>query len=317
MGRYVARRVLQLIPVFFGATLILFAMVYVIPGDPVRALFGERQVSDVTLNELRDRYNLNDPFLVQYAKYMGFMPDEEDGWSGILQGSFGEDFRGRDVTEIIVQRFPPTARLATGAIIVQAVVGILAGVVAAVRRNSYLDSLVLVTTTLLVAVPLFVSATAARLLFGLELGWFPIAGLRNGAWSYVLPIIMLASLSLAYVARLTRTSMVENGRADFVRTARAKGLPRSRVVGRHVLRNSLIPVVTFIGIDFGQLLGGAVITETVFNIPGIGRAVFEAVTTQEGAVVVGIVTLLVLIYLVANLVVDVLYGVLDPRIRYE
>ena len=317
MGRYAARRVLQLIPVFFGATLILFAMVYVIPGDPVRALFGERQVSETTLNEIRDRYNLNDPFIVQYAKYMGFVPDDDDGWAGLLQGDFGEDFRGREVTEIIAQRFPVTIRLAVGALIVEALIGIMAGILAALRRNSFLDSLVLVTTTLLVAVPLFVSATAARLLFGLRLGWFPIAGLRNGAWSYALPIIMLASLSLAYVARLTRTSMVENDRADYVRTARAKGLRRTRVVGRHVLRNSLIPVVTFIGIEFGQLLGGAIITETVFNIPGIGRAVFEAVTTQEGAVVVGIVTMLVLAYLLANLVVDLLYGVLDPRIRYE
>jgi ABC-type dipeptide/oligopeptide/nickel transport system permease component len=317
MGRYAARRLLQLIPVFFGATFILFAMVYVIPGDPVRALFGERQVSESTLAELRDRYNLDDPFLVQYAKYMGFMPDEEDGWSGLLQGDLGQDFRGRDVTEIIAQRVPPTLRLAVGAVIIQAIIGILAGVLAALRRNSFLDSLVLVSTTLLVAVPLFVSETVSQLVFGLRLGWFPIAGLRNGSLSYVLPTIMLASISLAYVARLTRTSMVENSKSDYVRTARAKGLGRRRVVGRHVLRNSLIPVITFIGIDLGQLLGGAVITETVFNIPGIGRAIFEAVTTQEGAVVVGIVTLLVLVYLFANLVVDLLYGVLDPRIRYD
>jgi ABC-type dipeptide/oligopeptide/nickel transport system permease component len=317
MGRYAARRLLQLIPVFFGATFILFAMVYVIPGDPVRALFGERQVSEATLDELRDRYNLDDPFLVQYAKYMGVMPDDDDGWDGLLQGSLGEDFRGREVTEIIAQRFPVTIRLAVGALVVEAVIGILAGVLAALRRNSFIDNLVLVSTTLLVSVPLFVSETAARLLFGLELGWFPVAGLRNGAWSYALPVIMLASGSLAYVARLTRTSMVENTRADYVRTARAKGLTRRRVTGRHVLRNSLIPVVTYIGIDFGQLLGGAIITETVFNLPGIGRAVFEAVTTQEGAVVVGVVTVLVMAYLFANLIVDLLYGVLDPRIRYE
>jgi oligopeptide transport system permease protein len=208
-------------------------------------------------------------------------------------------------------------RLAAGAMLVQAVVGILAGILAAIRRNSFWDSLVLVSTTLLVAVPLFVAESVAQLVFGLRLGWFPIAGLNDGAMSYVLPTLMLASISLAYTARLTRTSMVENSRADYVRTARAKGLQAPRVIGRHVLRNSLIPVVTFLGVDFGNLLGGAVITETIFNIPGIGRAVFEAVTQREGAVVVGIVTLLVVIYLVANLVVDLLYGVLDPRIRYE
>jgi oligopeptide transport system permease protein len=317
MARYAARRLLQLIPVFFGATFLLFAMVYAIPGDPIRALFGERQVSQNTLNELRERYNLNDPLLVQYGKYMGFLPDEQDGWSGLFQGDLGEDFRGRAVTEIVRDRFPPTLRLAVGAVIVQSVIGIVAGVLAAIRRNSFMDSLVLVSTTLLVAVPLFVSASVAQLVFGLRLGWFPIAGLRNGAMSYALPIIMLASLSLAYVARLTRTTMVENGRADYVRTARAKGLQTPRVIGRHVLRNSLIPVVTFIGVDFGQLLGGAIITETIFNIPGIGRAVFEAVSGREGAVIVGIVTLLVVMYLLANLVVDLLYGVLDPRIRYD
>lgn len=317
MGRYAARRMLQLIPVFFGATLLLYAMVYLIPGDPVRALFGERRVSENTLNEIRERYNLNDSFMVQYGKYMGVWPDEEDGFNGVLQLEFGEDFRGRAVTEIVGERFPPTLRLATGAIVVQAIIGILAGVLAAIRRNSFWDNLVLISTTLIVAVPLFVSASVAQLFFGLQLGWVPVAGLRNGAMSYVLPIIMLASISLAYVARLTRTSMVENGKADYVRTARAKGLPQSRVIVRHVLRNSLIPVITFIGIDFGALLGGAIITETVFNIPGIGRAVFEAVNQREGAVVVGIVTMLVVIYLLANLIVDLLYGVLDPRIRYE
>lgn len=317
MGRYAAQRMLQLIPVFFGATLLLYAMVYLIPGDPVRALFGERRVSENTLNEIRERYNLNDSFLVQYGKYMGVWPDEEDGFNGVLQLEFGEDFRGRAVTELVSERFPPTLRLATGAIVLQAIVGILAGILAAIRRNSFWDNLVLLSTTLIIAVPLFVSASVAQLVFGLQFGWVPVAGLRNGAMSYVLPIVMLASISLAYVARLTRTSMVENGKADYVRTARAKGLQQSRVIGRHVLRNSLIPVITFIGIDFGALLGGAIITETVFNIPGIGRAVFDAVNQREGAVVVGIVTMLVVVYLLANLIVDLMYGVLDPRIRYE
>lgn len=317
MGRYTARRLLQLIPVFFGATLLLYAMVYLIPGDPVRALFGERQVPEATLDAIREQYNLNDPFLVQYGKYMGFIPDEQDGFAGVLQLEFGQDFRGREVTDIVAERIPPTLRLAVGAIIVQAVIGVLAGILAAIRRNSFWDNLVLISTTVIIAVPLFVSASVAQLVFGLELGWFPVAGLRNGAMSYVLPIIMLASISLAYVARLTRTSMAENIKSDYVRTARAKGLKQPRVIGRHVLRNSLIPVITFIGIDFGQLLGGAIITETVFNIPGIGRAVFDAVNQREGAVVVGIVTMLVVIYLVANLIVDLLYGVLDPRIRYE
>jgi ABC-type dipeptide/oligopeptide/nickel transport system permease component len=317
MGRYLARRLLQMIPVFFGSTLLIFAMVYLIPGDPIRALFGERQVSEATLETLRDRYNLDDPFLVQYGKYMGVLPDGDEGFSGVLQGDFGEDFRGREVWEIMKQRFPVTTRLAVAAIIIETVIGITAGVLAGIRRNSFMDNLVLVSTTLVIAIPLFVLEFGAQLIFGLQLDWFPIAGLREGWISYALPSFMLAVLSLCYVARLTRTSIVENIRSDYVRTARAKGLSGQRVVGRHVLRNSLIPVVTFIGTDFGYLLGGAIVTETIFNIPGIGRAVFEGVTQREGAVVVGLITVLVIVFLIANLLVDVLYGVLDPRIRYE
>lgn len=316
MGRYLARRLLQMIPVFFGSTLLIFAMVYLIPGDPIRALFGERQVSEATLETLRDRYNLDDPFLVQYGKYMGVLPDGDEGFSGVLQGDFGEDFRGREVWEIMKQRFPVTTRLAVAAIIIETVIGITAGVLAGIRRNSFMDNLVLVSTTLVIAIPLFVLEFGAQLIFGLQLDWFPIAGLREGWISYALPAFMLAVLSLCYVARLTRTSIVENIRSDYVRTARAKGLSGQRVVGRHVLRNSLIPVVTFIGTDFGYLLGGAIVTETIFNIPGIGRAVFEGVTQREGAVVVGLITVLVIVFLLANLLVDVLYGVLDPRIRY-
>lgn len=317
MGRYAARRLLQLIPVFFGSTLLIFAMVYLIPGDPVRALFGERQVPEATLETIRERYNLNDPFLVQYGKYMGFIPDGEEGFSGVLQGDFGEDFRGRPVSEIMEERFPVTIRLAVAAIIIEAVIGIIAGVLAGIRKNSFMDNLVLVSTTLIVAVPLFVLEFGSQLVFGLQLEWFPIAGLRDGWFSYVLPSFMLAIISLAYVARLTRTSIVENIRSDYVRTARAKGLSGQRVVGRHVLRNSLIPVVTFIGVDLGFLLGGAIVTETIFNIPGVGRAVFEGVVQREGAVVVGIITVLVIVFLLANLLVDLFYGVLDPRIRYE
>ena len=317
MGRYVARRLLQMVPVFFGSTLLIFAMVYLIPGDPIRALFGERQVSDATLESLRDRYNLDDPFLVQYGKYMGVLPDGEEGFSGVLQGDFGEDFRGREVSELMTERFPVTIRLAVAAIIIETVIGIIAGVMAGIRRNSFMDNLVLVSTTLVIAIPLFVLEFGAQLIFGLQLDWFPIAGLREGWVSYALPAMLLAALSLCYVARLTRTSIVENIRSDYVRTARAKGLSGQRVVGRHVLRNSLIPVVTFIGTDFGYLLGGAIVTETIFNIPGIGRAVFDGVTQREGAVVVGLITVLVIVFLVANLLVDVLYGVLDPRIRYE
>ena len=199
----------------------------------------------------------------------------------------------------------------------ETVIGLIAGVLAGIRRNSFFDNLVLVSTTLIISIPILVLGFVSQYVFGLKLGWFPIAGINEGWYSYLLPGLVLASASLAYVARLTRTSIAENMKADYVRTARAKGLPHRTVITRHILRNSLIPVVTFIGADIGALLGGAIVTEAVFNIPGIGRAVFDAVQGQEGAVVVGIVTLMVFFFIFFNLIVDVLYAVLDPRIRYD
>ena len=307
MGRYVARRLLQTVPVFFGATFLVFAMVFAIPGDPIQALAGERPISDATLEILRNRYNLNDPLLIQYGKYI----------AGVFTGDLGQSFTGRDVSEILAQRFPITLRLAGTAFVIEVVLGIAAGILAGLRRGSYIDNLVLVTTTAVVSIPVFVLGYVAQLVIGLELGWLPISGVRSGWQSYVLPGFVLAATSLAYAARLLRTSLVENMRADYVRTATSKGLRRSRVVGRHALRNSLIPVITFLGADLGVMMGGAIITEGIFNIPGIGGEVFRAVSQQEGPVVVGIITALVVIFILSNLIVDLLYGVLDPRIRYE
>ena len=307
MSRYVARRLLQLVPVFFGATFLIYAAVFAIPGDPIRALFGDRPVAQQTVEAIRNQYNLNDPLLIQYAKYIG----------GVFTGDFGESFRGRAVWDIMVERIPVTVRLALFAFAFEIILGLTSGVLAGLRRGSFMDNLVLVSTTAVISIPVFVLGYVAQLLFGVELGWFPIAGLRQGWFSYLLPGMVLGSISLAYVARLTRTSLVENMRSDYVRTATAKGLSRRRVVGRHALRNSLIPVVTFLGVDLGALMGGAIITEGIFNIPGVGLAVFDAVLSQEGTVVVGIVTFLVLIFMFSNLIVDILYAVLDPRIRYD
>ena len=306
MGRYLARRLLQFIPVFAGATLLIFLMVWAIPGDPIAALAGDRYMPDTVREQIRDRYNLNDPLIVQYGKYMG----------GVFQGDFGDDFRGRPVTDLLGQRLPITVRLALMAFGFEVVLGIVAGIVAGVRKGGFLDNLVLVSTLVVIAIPIFVLGFLAQLLVGVRLGWFPVAGIQQGWYSYMLPAMVLGSVSLAYVARLTRTSVVENLRTDYVRTATAKGLTRRRVVGIHTLRNSLIPVVTYLAIDLGALMGGAIITETIFNIPGLGRAVYEGVRSQEGTVVVGIVTFLVLVYMIANLLVDLLYALLDPRIRY-
>jgi oligopeptide transport system permease protein len=307
MGRYVARRLLLTIPVLIGASFLIFAMVYALPGDPIRALAGDRPLSPGVVAELRQESNLNDPLMVQYGKYIG----------GLFQGDFGTDFAGRPVWDLIERRMPVTATLALVAVLFEAVIGIVAGVLAGIRRNGFFDNLVLVATTLIVSIPILVLGFLAQYIFGLKLGWFPIAGINEGLYSYILPGMVLAAGSLAYVARLTRTSVAENLRADYVRTAKAKGLTPRTVVVRHTLRNSLIPVVTFIGADVGALMGGAIVTEGIFNIPGIGRAVFDSIRSQEGAVTVGITVLLVGVFIFFNLLVDVLYAVLDPRIRYD
>jgi len=307
MGRYIARRLLLTIPVLLGASFLIFAMVYALPGDPIRALGGDRPLSPAVVAQLRDQFNLNDPLWLQYVKYLG----------NALHLDLGTDFRGRPVLATIEQRLPVTVKLAAVAIFFEVVIGIVAGVLAGIRKNGYFDNLVLVATTLIVSIPILVLAFVAQYTLGLKLGWFPTSGTKEGLYSYALPGLVLASGSLAYVARLTRTSIAENMRADYVRTAKAKGLPPRTVIVRHTLRNSLIPVVTFIGADAGTLLGGAIVTETVFNLPGLGRAVFEAIRGQEGSVVVGIVTLFVFFFIFFNLVVDVLYAVLDPRIRYD
>src|SRR5690606_24503674 len=282
-------------------------MVYALPGDPIRALAGDRPLAPAVVAQLRAQYNLDDPFFVQYIKYVG----------GLFQGDFGSDFSGRPVLDTISHRLPVTIQLTAVAVIFEILIGVTAGVLAALRRNSFFDNLVLVSSTLLVSIPVFVLGFVSQYVLGYKLGLFPIAGINEGWYSYLLPGLVLASLSMAYVARLTRTAVSESMAADYIRTARSKGVGYSRIVTRHALRNSLIPVVTFIGADIGALLGGAIITESVFNIPGLGRAIFDAVQNQEGAVVVGIVTLMVFFYIFFNLVVDVLYAFLDPRIRYE
>jgi oligopeptide transport system permease protein len=307
VGRYVIKRLLETIPVFFGATFLVFLMVFALPGDPLRRLTGDKPLTPAVQRALEEEYNLNDSLPVQYGKYV----------AGLARGDFGQTFRGRPVVDIMVEKFPITARLALVAFAFEAILGLIAGLLAGLRKGSFIDNLVLVSTIVVVSVPVFVLGFLAQLLLGSQLNWFPVAGIRNGFQSYLMPGVVLGSLSLCYVARLLRASLGENLRADYVRTATAKGLTRARVVGRHTLRNSLIPIVTFLGVDLGFLMGGAIVTETIFNIPGVGRAVYDAVRAQDGALVVGIVTAGVLIFMFSNLIVDLLYGLLDPRIRYD
>jgi ABC-type dipeptide/oligopeptide/nickel transport system permease component len=307
VGRYLVRRLLQFIPVFFGATLLIFLLVFVMPGDPIRALGGERNMAPSVHQALTERYNLDKPVFVQYALYVG----------NLFQGDFGVNFRSQPVWDIMKAKIPVTVRLGILAFGFELIIGLVAGIVAGVRKGKFFDSLVLISTLVVISIPIFVLGFIAQLLFGVRLGWFPIQGINQGLQSYLLPAMVLGSVSLAYVARLTRTSLVENLRADYVRTARAKGLSPRRVIGIHALRNSMIPVVTFLAVDLGALMGGAIITESIFNVPGLGREVFESVVRQEGTVVVGITTFLVIVYMLSSLLVDILYSLLDPRIRYD
>ena len=306
MGTFIANRLLQAIPVFFGSTFVIYALVFLLPGDPIQAMAGTQRLPEAVIQAQHERYNLGDPFLVQYGKYIG----------GVLSGDLGESFARRDVSAIIGESIPVTLRLTFVAVFIQSVFGIFAGMIAALRKDSWIDSLVLVSTTAVISVPVFVIAYVVQLGIGAQVDWLPISGTRDGWLSFLLPGFVLASTSMAYVARLLRSSLTESLQADYVRTATAKGLQRSRVVTRHALRNSMIGVVTFIGIDIGALMGGAIVTEGVFGLNGLGGAIFEAIEEQDTPIVVGIVTFLVLVFIVVNLVVDLLYGVLDPRVRH-
>lgn len=306
MGRYVIRRLLQMIPVFFGTTLLIFLMVNVM-GDPVAGLCGDRQCDPATAAQLRKEFGLDKPVWQQYLTYMG----------NVFTGDFGTAFNGQPVTELMGEAFPVTIRLTLVAIFFEILIGISLGVVTGLRRGRPVDTGVLILTLVVIAVPTFVTGLIVQLVLGIKWGWIdPSVSSDARLDELLVPGLVLASVSLAYVTRLTRTSIAENLRADYVRTAKAKGLPRGRVIRRHLLRNSLIPVVTFIGTDVGALMGGAIVTERIFNIHGVGYQLYQGILRQNSQTVVGFVTVLVLVFLVANLLVDLLYAVLDPRIRY-
>ncbi|MET9921032.1 ABC transporter permease [Streptomyces sp. NPDC059605] len=307
MGRYVARRLLQMIPVFIGTTLIIFLMVHILPGDPIRAMWGDKAADPAQVASLRHEFGLDQPLWKQYVDYM----------ANLFQGDFGKTFGGREVIDEMSESFPVTLRLTAVAMIIEIIVGIGLGAWAGLRAGKAADTGVLIFTLIVISIPVFVLGFLARFVLADTLGW--VAPNVQDSTDYAqlfLPGFVLAMLSMAYVARLTRTTFAENLRADYMRTAMAKGLPRRRIVGVHLLRNSLIPVVTFLGTDVGGFIGGAVVTEGIFNVQGVGNLLFKALQQREGSTIVGVVTVFVLVILVINLLVDLLYAVLDPRIRY-
>ncbi|MQA93676.1 MAG: ABC transporter permease subunit [Streptosporangiales bacterium] len=308
MGRYTVRRLLQLIPVVLGTTFIIHFLVWQLPGDPFAGRCGDRPCAPAFVAMMTEKYQLDEPWIFQYLTFL----------KNLLVGDFGESFNGVPVAQILADTWPVTIRLALVGIAFEIIIGIGAGVLTGMRRGGFLDNLSLVTTLFFLAIPVFVIGFTLQYLLGVQ---FPIIRptvTPEARWDeLIVPGFVLASLQMAIVVRLARSTIVENLRSDYVRTATAKGLPRMRVVGVHLLRNSLIPVVTFLGTDLGNLMGGAVVTEGIFNINGVGGQLFRAIHLHDSTIIVPMVTVLVLVYLSVNLLVDLLYAVLDPRIRYD
>ena len=307
MLRYVGRRLLQMIPVFFGATLLIYALVFLMPGDPVQALGGDRGLSAAAEARVRAEYNLDKPFIVQYLLYL----------KGVFSLDFGTTFSGRPVTEVMAHAFPVTIKLAVMELVFETIFGVAFGVIAGIRRGGIFDSTVLVMSLFVIAVPSFVIGFVLQFVVGVKWKLLPVTvGANDSFQALLMPAIVLGALSFAYVLRLTRQSVSENLTADYVRTARAKGLSNVAVMGRHVLRNSLIPVVTYIGTDLGALMAGAIVTEGIFGISGVGGTMYQAILKGEPTTVVSFTMVLIIVYIFANLLVDLIYALLDPRIRY-
>jgi len=313
MTRYVLRRLLQTVPVLFGVSLLAFAIMHVVPGDPVRLIAGPDAPESV-IARVRAELGLERPLYVQYWSFL----------SRALQGDLGRSLRSRaPVTGEIWSRFPATLELTTVSMVMAVLVGIPLGLVAAVRRSSWLDYLATGLSLSSLSMPIFWVAIVAIWLFSLQLGWLPVSGRAGPFWEWdgfrhiLLPAATLATTSVAIIGRLTRSGMLDVLGREYVTTARAKGVPPWSVVSKHALANALIPVVTVVGLQYGFLLGGAVVTETIFAWPGVGRLAMTAILQRDYPVVQGCVLLVAVVFVLVNLAVDILYGWLDPRIRYE
>ena len=332
MLQFVGRRLLALVPVLLGVTLVAFYAMYLTPGDPALLILGERATQE-RVEALRRDLGLDKPFLVQYGTFL----------ARLAQGNLGRSTQTNNpVIEDIAQRFPATVELTLAAMVVACVVGITAGIVSAVRQYSAFDYAAMVGSLVGVSMPIFWLGFVFMLVFSLRLDWLPLSGrydvalyvprvtnfvlidslldgnreaFVSGLKHLVLPAVTLSTVPMAIIARMTRSAMLEVMRQDFVRTARAKGLGGFPVVVKHALRNAFIPVLTVIGLQFGHLLGGAILTETVFAWPGVGRLTLEAIYTRDYPLIRGCVLVVATAFVLINLLVDLLYAVIDPRIR--
>ncbi len=309
MLAYTVRRLLGLVPVLLGVTFFVFTMLWIAPGDPVVALLGEsaQGIGTEALAELRRAYGLDRPFLVQFGAYL----------ADVVRGDLGVSVRSsQTVLSEVTSRFPATLALAGSAMLVAIVVGMFFGILAAVYRRTIVDHVAVVIALLGVSVPVFWSGLVLMLVFALSLGWLPASGF--GSWRHlIMPAAAVGFSSAAFIARITRASLIEALRQDYVRTARSKGLAPRVVRLKHALRNALLPVVTVVGLQFGGLLGGAVLTETVFAWPGVGRMLVDAIRSRDMPLVQGTVLFVAVVFIVVNLLVDLSYAALNPKVRYE
>jgi peptide/nickel transport system permease protein len=309
MLRYAARRLLLLVPVLLGVTLLVFAIFYLTPGDPARAVLGDmgQGASPEALEALRHQLGLDRPWYVQYGDFL----------YKAVQGDLGRSFRGdRPVITEVLDRFPATLNLTLVSLVLAALMGIPMGILAAVKRNTWIDYTVMVIALLGVSLPGFWFGIMLMQLFALKWKVLPPSG--TGTWQHmVLPAVTVALSSVAFIARMTRSSLLEQLREDYIRTARSKGQVERKVVLGHALRNAFIPVLTTLGLQFGSLLGGAVVTESIFSLPGLGRLTVEAIKGRDLPMIQGALLYVALVFSLVNLAVDLGYAALDPRIRYD
>lgn len=318
MLKYIIKRVLQFIPVFFGVTLILFLIANYMPGsDPVQMKVGEKKVTPELRKQIEHEYGFDRPWYVQYGDYL----------YKLTKGDLGTSIStGRPVSQMLADTYPYTIKLALVAIMLEIIFGIAAGVISAVKQRSFWDVLVTLLTSISVSLPVFWLGLLLQYFLGIWLKektggafYLPISGAEGPlpSWQYyILPSLTLAAVSMAYAARIMRSQLMEVMSMDYVRTARAKGLSARQILFSHEMKNALIPVVTFIGMDFGAMFAGAVLTETVFNWPGVGFTIYRAISARDFAVVIGGVTVILFAVMLINLIVDISYAFLDPRIRF-
>lgn len=303
--RYLIRRMLTMIPVTLGVTFILFSLLYFTPGDPARLVLGE-QATDENLQEFRHEYGLDKPFLMRYGLFL---------YNAVVHQDFGRSYSThRPVLGELSNTFPVTLVLASGSIVLATILGMCFGIICAIKQYSIFDNVSMVIAMLGISTPIFYLGILLILWFSVKLQWLPSSGFDSFS-QRILPWITLSAPSLSIITRMTRSSMLEVTRSDYVRTARSKGQKESIVIFRHALPNALIPIITIVGIQFGFLLGGSILTESVFSIPGIGRLAVDAIKARDYPIVQGAVVYIAVAYVVINLFVDLLYAWVDPRLR--